>query len=309
MMRLSTFCLSAAAAFLATPSAQADDRVRVNASANPEYTERKFGGGGPPKVETYVFMEGHFYPGTTVDRSIERMPFRRIAEYLAPQLAKQKYLPAPDLQSADLVLVVHRGTTTPHVSIQEMMGDTRGYENTRSELERRGFVTETAPVDTAPPEGGDLLPPTDPAREKFFFENLERVTEAVSNDMTQADNARLLGYNSELHRLARDNPMGSPTETTLRHDLLGERYFIIICAYDLRAFNAGTRRKPVWKMHLNVSSPGNNFRTAMDRMGVAAVNFFGRTSDGIPTVRTKGQQGTVKIGDLIILNDQVSPAK
>ncbi len=288
----------------------ADDRVRVNASANPAYVQRKYGNGPTPRLETYVFMAGHYFSGTTVDRSIERMPFRSIAEYLAPYLARQQYLPARELKTADLVLVVHWGTTAPHLSLQEMAGATRNYENTRTALERGGFTVETPPPDTPEPDlGDDLKPPADPVREQFFFENLERVTEQISGDMTQADNARLLGYRDELHRLSRDNPLGSTTESTLRADLLTERYFIIVCAYDLASFNAGTRRKPVWKLHLNISSPGNNFNTAMDRMGLAGVNYFGRSADGIPTVRTKGRQGTVKLGELIVLDDQGKPVK
>lgn len=288
----------------------ADDRVRVNASAHPDYATRKFGAGGKPRPETYVFMEGHYFPGTTVDHSLERMSFRQIAEYLAPHLAKQAYVPATDLKSADLLLVVHWGTTSPHVSVQEMTGSTRNYEGTRSEIERGAYTVETPLPDTpAPAEGADLMPPTDPVREQFFFENLERTTERISGDMASADNAQLLGYRDELFRLARANPMGGTTESTLRADLLAERYFIIVSAYDLTAPPKGAQRRPVWKIHLNISSPGNNFATAMERMGLAGADYFGRTSDGIPTVRTKGRHGSVRLGELIILDDRGQPVR
>ena len=77
-----------AGALTLIPSLMADEHVAVIASAATAYTQRKFDG---PKVrtETYVFMEGSFIPGQTVDRSIERMPFRRIAEFLAPELARR----------------------------------------------------------------------------------------------------------------------------------------------------------------------------------------------------------------------------
>lgn len=300
--------LPAAFAVLAA-TVLADDRVRVNASANPDYTAQKFGSGGKPKTETYVFMEGHYFPGTTVDRSIERMPFRRIAEYLAPHLAKQQFLPAKSLQTADLLLVVHWGTTAPHLSMQEMAGVTRNYESTRGEIERREYTVETPPPAPPPEMGEDLRGPFDPVREQFFFENLQDKTERISSEMTAGNNARLLGYNEELYRLGRANPMGSTMESTLRADLLAERYFIVVSAYDLAGYRTGTRRKPVWKVHLNISSPGNNFRTAMDRMSFAGVNYFGRTSEGIPTVRTKGQQGTVKLGELIVLDEKGKPAR
>jgi hypothetical protein len=88
------------------PSAGADDHVAVISTASPEYTQRKFAG-GEPRTETYVFLEGRFFEGATVDRSLEKMTFRRIAEYLAPELAKQNYLPARAIAQADLLLVVH----------------------------------------------------------------------------------------------------------------------------------------------------------------------------------------------------------
>ena len=39
--------------------------------------------------------------------------FSRIAEALAPELAQHQYFPAKDFRAADLLLVVHWGTTRP----------------------------------------------------------------------------------------------------------------------------------------------------------------------------------------------------
>ena len=70
---------------------------------------------GQPKRETYVFMAGDRFDGTTRDRTFERTTFREIAEYLAPKLTQQNYWPTPEVKDADLLLVVRqlRGKSDP----------------------------------------------------------------------------------------------------------------------------------------------------------------------------------------------------
>jgi hypothetical protein len=94
----------------------ADPRVVVSATANAEYTQRKFGG-EKTTPESYVVMQGHYFEASIVDHSIDRMPFRRIAEIFAPELARRQYWPAKDAKDADLLIVVHWGTTMPRLSI------------------------------------------------------------------------------------------------------------------------------------------------------------------------------------------------
>jgi hypothetical protein len=101
----------------------ADERVALTATASPDYTQRKFDG-AKPRPETYVFLEGKRTEGITADRSIDGMPFRRIVEYLAPELAKQQYFPTTDIKNADLLLVVHWGTTIPRITDDQLRGIT-----------------------------------------------------------------------------------------------------------------------------------------------------------------------------------------
>jgi hypothetical protein len=81
------------------------------------------------------------------------------------------------------------------------------------------------------------------------------------------------------------------------------RYFIILRAYDLHAATPAARSRAVWTLHLNISSPGNNFDTAIDRMCVAAVNYVGRSTDEVETVRQPVREGKVEIGPLVILGE------
>ena len=70
-----------------TPWALADRHVAVVSRATPEYTQRKFGD-GKPQPESYVFMQGRYFDGVRADCSIEKMSFREIAGFLAPELAR-----------------------------------------------------------------------------------------------------------------------------------------------------------------------------------------------------------------------------
>jgi hypothetical protein len=273
--------------------ALADSRVALTASADPAYTQRKYGG-DEPRAETYVFMQGRYYEGHTVDRSIERMPFRRIAEYLAPQLARQQYLPASDVKFADLVIVVHWGTTLPVLSIKEMTARTSSATDTSASAMTLTNQALAAGSDGANP----LLSLSDNEQTQLQLDRQEQVADAAGAEMTRADNVALLGYTDELFRMRRDF-VTSAAEQSLRHDLTSERYFIILKAYDLRS----SSRRPIWTMNVNASSPGNNFRQAMDRMSVATVQYVGRSTSEVRSIRPDVREGQVKMPPLVILNE------
>lgn len=296
-LTLLRFLVAACVGLVAAPSAPADPKVSLTASAEPAYTERKYRE-GKPRPETYVFMQGSYFAGDTVDRSIERMPFRRIAEYLAPELAKQQYLPAPALADADLLVVVHWGTTRSYVSTQEMMGRTSPVTDTSNSTDT---MIRNNLMQSADSALGGLAALGDNRQTQLNFDRLEQVSDRASADMHRADNTTLLGYADDLYRLRR-NAWATEEERSLRYDLSHERYFIILKAYDLKA-PAGGSRHPVWTMNLNISSPGNNFRTALERMSVAAVSYVGRTTGDVRTVRPGVREGRVNMPPIVILKE------
>jgi len=296
----------------------ADDHIVVTGTANPAYVERKFGG---PQVrpESYVFGEGSFFGGITVDRSLERMSFRQIAESLAPELARQQFWPAKDLAAADLLIVVHWGVTTPHQSLQAAQDittlsfdprDTPRVDNPAADQ----LFKEPAPAgDTA--GAGDPAPSAIAAsladwQSSPSLETVKGFSDEAARNFSQASNAQLLGYTRALRRLGR-GPFGSAEEAVLRSDLMTERYLVILCAYDLRApRTAGQRRRPVWVTYLNVRAPGTNFLIALNRMGQVGGSFFGRSTDLPTTVRAKVREGRATPGPMIILGtEEPTPAK
>jgi len=126
----------------------------------------------------------------------------------------------------------------------------------------------------------------------------------VRSDLGLATNAQLLGYTGALRALG--TTLGPSTdEATLRFDLVGERYFIILKAYSLRQkIAAGQPRRAVWTLHLNMRSPGTNFREARDRMSVTAADFFGRLTDAIQTVHSRPRDGRVEVGTPVVVGEK-----
>lgn len=286
------------------PTAMADSHVAVRAFADDEYSARKFGPDGP-RLETYVFMEGRYHPGATVDRSLSRMSFRSIAEMLARDLVRQNYRPAKDLKSADLLILVHWGTTLPNTSINEMTARTHvgaSSEQAAAAQERAlnvqfNLSEGSSDVDQAA-SGVDDFTRTDDMWGDVHFDAMEGMTERIAADMYSKSNAELLGYSSDLRRY-NTRAFTREEERTLRLDLSTERYFIIMKAFDLK--NLGKTAKPVWTVYLNTRSPGINFTTAVGRLGHAGSRYFGLKNDRVTTVRAKDPTGTVTIEPAIIL--------
>lgn len=282
------------------PSLAADEHVAVTSSAATAYTQRKFEG-TRIRTETYVFMEGSFIPGQTVDRSIERMPFRRVAEFLAPELARQQYLPAPEAKSADLLIVVHWGTTSPRTPAAEMQG------TTTINLDQAQERALTKEINAQAAGGSDVmaawLSTGSEIDRQTGFEQTERFTDNLDSDYTMANAAKLLGYSKSLQQMER-NIFGSTEETTLRSDLSTERYFIILKAYDLKEPLApGQKRRAVWTAHLNMRSPGKNFPTALRQMGSVGASYFGKSTDTVETRRPVVREGRVILGPLVIIEE------
>jgi hypothetical protein len=285
-----TLWFATLSAILAPAPVHANDRVVVVAQADAGYTERKFGAGETTR-ESYIIMQGRFYAGTTVDRSLEQMSIQNVVSYLVPRLAEQKFVPAKSVEEADLILAVHWGATNPRVGRLEMMA--------RSDVFTPSVPNPVDPA--APPEEQEktealnhLLGGDDRS------ENLERMDDYIAVERSDRNLAQLLGYTDALRKFG-SKMVTSVEEQTLRYDLSTERYFIIVRAYELRTPTAVRPRRPVWTLHMNVSSPGNNFRTAMTRMSHVAPDFVGRNTKDAQSVRARAPTGKVDLGEAIIL--------
>ncbi len=293
----------AASAFLlaAAPRLWADRHVTVTASADPAYMQHKFSG-SEPVAESYVFVQGQYYEGVRRDQSIEQMNFRRIAEYLAPGLARASFFPTKDLKAADLLLVVHWGTTKPRVSAEVRTGFPTAGGSPAPMKDSAQMLSSILDGETDLLGAAASIPNSVNERETRFDEAVQ-MTDNTDRNLTAWSNAQLLGYTKDLRRFSQ-TIAPSTEEYTLRANLEEERYFVIVKAYDLREFAAsGHRRRPVWTLFANVRSPGNNFSTALGLMGASASGYFGRETNGVQTVEPRDRTGTVQLGPLIILGE------
>lgn len=282
-----------ALAALSFAGAQADDRVRFVGNANPAYTARKFVD-GKPRRETYVFAVGQRFNGATADRTFDHTTIREIAGVLAPSLTKQNYWPTKELADADLLLVVHWGVTIPQASIYETTARTT-YE---SGVQTSGMLDDSpAALDL-----GALIGPLDYIASENRWQQFNQIADRNARDISDASTAGLLGYSATLARYSRSIDR-SAEQYTLLSDLRGERYFVIVRAYDLKATTKMDRSRAVWTLHLNISSPGNNFTGALGLMSEAAAPHFGRATGNVGTARPKIREGRIDYGDMIILGE------
>ena len=228
---------------------------------------------------------------------------RRIAEFLAPELAKQRYMPTKEPKDADLLIVVHWGTTIPRVTADSMRAKEVISLDNQLEKDLHSAIVE---AELAGPNHDGMaawLQTGSEADREIGYDQVARETDALDNDFNAANNSQLLGYSRELRKF-KDTLFSTETEAMMRHDLAGERYFIILRAYDLHEkMELGRTRRAVWSLYLNMRSPGNNFVAALGMMGTAAVDYFGRDTDGVKTARPGDRAGSVNLGPLIILGE------
>ncbi len=276
---------------------RADPNVIVSASANAAYTAQKYES-GIPRRESYVIAQGNFFEGATADSSIDALPFRRILEVLAPELARRQYFPAKDMKSADLLIAVHWGVTQPRASMLELTGRTSPVSDTSRPNDDKNPAIATDFI------GAMATSIVDPRMDALRMDGLEQGTEQLGNDLNSANTATLLGYTKTL-RKSENQLAQTEDDRTLRSDLTRERYFIILKAYDLRKpVPNGSQRRAAWSLHLNMSSAGNNFGGALVQMSNAAVDYFGRSTESVDTVRTAPRDGRVEVGTPVIISEK-----
>jgi hypothetical protein len=284
---------------LLAPALRADhaDFVVVNATASKAYTEQKFVN-GVPKPETYVFYEGRHFGGITRDASMAHVSFMDIAKVLAPNLARQNYLPTKDVKGADLLIIVNWGTT-----VTDETGN-------KSNLQFQDLLTDTSDAFKGlpdPEQGGgtvDII-------STLTFDLMREQAYAVSAQKFAETNADLLGYTNAVNKEERAqwasaDGLNSDAESHLA-DLDEERYFVILMAYDYQKIlrhgsNTDAQPKPLWSVRMNIRADGNNFAEALPAMSKVAAAYFGKQLDDLISAQTDvGKGANVEIGPVKVL--------
>lgn len=246
------------------PWSRSTDAVIVSATASDEYTQRKFGG-AVPKPESYLFFQGKFYGGAFHDSNLEKAEFNDIVRTLGKDLVNQNYFPSRDPQDADLLIVVHWGTTEIY---QTDFANNAGLPND---------------VEASAADNGLIV--------------MEQEDQLISFMI----NAHLLGFRQELSKAS--PPLGADAtveEYKLFQSINQERYFVILMAYDYRNMRKGVRPTLLWSTRFSITGMGNNFTGSLPAMSLAAADHYGR-SDGLKSVSIRRfPGGKVTLGPMEI---------
>ncbi len=259
-------------------AAAQEQSIAVSATAIAEYVRPADPSGGP-RAETYVFAEGQFFDGSTVDRGLVKATFAGITRTLAVSLARQNYFPTTAVATADLLIMVHWGTTTI-------------YEDPQKEFNKAELQAATASYNASIDASGKA----DPTGLNMALDARETAQAGVHDAINR--NALLLGYARVLHR-ERQAMRPTTAEITMSNELNEERYFVIFMAYDNQRRTQEHLSKLLWVTRLSVRSPGNNFLEALPALAKVGGDVFGRQLDDL--VRVKTRQGTVKLHELDLL--------
>jgi hypothetical protein len=282
-----------------TPFLKAEKLVIANSTASREYLERRTVD-GKRQPQTYVFMAGRHFAGTTRDRSLEKFSFQAIAERLAVDLRQQDFYPAGSLPKADLLLIVHWGVTagrnSDSVSLALGMENLADISRTSEESERQlAEAIERVDVHAAESARADL-------------ENLRNETKSESASILRGqppageDSAALLGLSAAVFK---DDDTLADYER--RKTLFGltreECYFVIVMAYDAPTLLSTKKLKRVWTLRASISSAGVNFPEALDRIGHIAGRYFGTRQANVtfdyPAERKRKE--SVVFGEVVVI--------
>jgi hypothetical protein len=302
-------------------SLPADSRVAVVAHAEPDYLERRRDDNGALRTESYFILEGTYFPGQVRDRTLERTTLVDIARLLAPELAKQSYAPAPQVEAADLMLVVHWGTTVrakPDVDyLLRTQSEQREAQDFRSEFGATLRGEGAIPPPPLNSLSGDFrvgFQPGEDETSRHYNALMGDLYSAagnwtqLANDRTSEDiigrsMADMLGFSSDLQAGA-NTPFGTLRSRALRAMLEDERYFIIVIAYDFKTFRSSGYKevKRLWTCRLSMHSPGINFRQAVFRIGSVGSNYFGTNSPTVTIKKPELREGTVDVGEPTVVS-------
>jgi hypothetical protein len=281
--------LGIAALLPAALPAALDQSIAVSATAIAEYVRPTDPAGGF-RPESYVFAEGKFFDGTTTDRGLVKTAFADIARTLSANLAKQHYFPAASPAEADLVIMVHWGTTTI-------------YEDPERDFNNDALQNATAAYNASIESNG--MADANDLNMALGAQDTARAGVATAIQR----NAVLLGYTRVL---AKERRALQPTNTeiTISNELNEERYFVILMAYDNRLRTKEHKSRLLWVTRLSVRSPGNNFVEALPALAQVGANVFGRHVDDL--VRVKTPITSVRLGELEVIgpvDDKAPPPK
>lgn len=246
------------------------------------------------KPEFYIFGEGGNLNRAVSDPGLDKLKFAQVARTVANALAKTNYLPATDQEQAGLLIMVFWGATQGSRGNDASLVTDQA-AGALADLSRANLAAgaSSSPVGSHPAEESAA----DAAISQLSLANAER-------DRLDDRNARILGYTDALDRARFTRHMGMGQDTL--QELGGNRYFVVLEAYDRVTAVKYKKLKPLWTTRLSVSEHGD-FGDALKNMVWSSVRYFGMESHGLRHHDPK--EGKVELGPLEILEDAPPKSK
>jgi hypothetical protein len=250
---------------------------------------------GSFKPEYYALANGGRIAGTTSDRTMDRITYAEVAQVSARLLAQKNYHYAQSAKQADLMLVLHWGTTVAFNS--------GNYSQAVNQV--AASMAGLAPQGMGSIEGNMSAVPSDGVSEGAM---LMLMVENRARDQINLPNARLLGYIDDINESndIRRWAGGGDRYNDLIADIEESRYYIIVSAYDFDQLVNHQKKKLLWQTRVSVRAPGNRFDDSFAAMLKGASKYFGQDSGKL--VRGEESKGVVELGDLKFLGEAKEPS-
>lgn len=256
------------------------DIAAVSSRVSPGY-EREHLADGSTKPQTYAFANGGVRDVAIAGSALEKVRFIDIAHLLAPELAKQSFVPTRDKQSADLLIFVSWGGTkgTNDGGVDPV------YDNVRSgAIEIKNAQTRDDQLAAA-------------ERSDSYLAQLNMLDrQRLGRDV---ENAKILGFDRDLVKTI-DLSFTSMAQD-LRDDLEANRYFVVLQAFDFKLAQKEKKKKLLWETRFSVRSSNTDFADQLPAMVKYAGHFFGENSGGL--IRRPLPNVKVDVGDAVVVPD------
>lgn len=241
---------------------------------------------GTFKREYYALSNGGYVQGVGRNDSIDSIPFSTIAALAGKYLGKQNYLLAENSKSAELLITISWGRTTPfgngaYRNAQDGLFSAMNQVQTANQnLANGGPEQAGRSADGIQSPGAALV---GAAQSQLEGDLLQMQMFNGMREKANEWNARLLGYSGEIND--RNNPSrfaGAGTAyDELIEDIESERYYIIVAAYDFKTVTESKKLKLLWNTRISIQTRGNRFDEAMAAMMASAARRFGQPSGGL----------------------------
>jgi hypothetical protein len=269
----------------------AEEAVAVSSVVFNGYTHERQAD-GKLKPEFYIFGEGGRYHRAVNDPGLDNLDFLHVARTVAGSLAKMNYLPAANEAQARLLIMVFWGSVQGSNG-EDSSGSTERAASAMADFNSATPIASTGPVQPQSAEAAAL----DSALSELSLANEDR-------DRIDDRNARILGFSDALSRARFARGMSMSQD--VMQELGGNRYFVVLEAYDRVTAVKYRKLKPLWTTRLSVSESGD-FSEALSHMVWSSSPYFGEPSGGLR--RQVFKEGSVKLDPLQIIETDPHPTK